>query len=258
MGWLAVGTIVQLVADLAVGLRLLALARRTRRLPEAAFGCAFVLLGGVGYPLAIVARAGLVDSPERAGTLLALGLLAQNAGCSALYVFLWRVFRPREAWSLPLVGLAAGVLAWSVPGELFTDGFWGGIDGGFFYWIGLAARAGAFVWATAESLVFHARLRRRLRLGLVEPVLVDRFRLWSIASGAVLVAFAVFSAGRLAGVNAATSPWVLGATSLGGLVAGAALWLAFLPPRAYLRWVVHRAETAATAARPPRPSGPGG
>lgn len=240
MEWVALGTVVQLLADLVVGVRLLALARRTRKLPEAAFGLAFVLLGGVGYPLSIAARSGAVASPELAGTLLAAGLLAQNAGCAALYVFLWRVFRSRETWALPLVALALGTLAWSVPGEFLTDRFWGGVDGGLFYWIGLAARAGAFVWATAESLRYHARLRRRLRLGLADAVVADRFLLWSIASGAVLLAFAVFSGARILGVDPTGSSLVLGATSAGGLVAGITLWLAFLPPRAYLAWVARR------------------
>jgi hypothetical protein len=234
MGWLAVGTLVQLLADLVVGVRLLALARRTRKLPETAFGVALVLLGGVGYPLSIAARSGVVDAPSTAGTLLALGLLAQNAGCAALYVFLWRVFRPRAAWALGIVGVALGTLAWSVPGEFLTDGFWGGIDGGFFYWAGLGARAGAFVWATAESGLYHARMRRRLALGLADPVVTDRFRLWTIASASVLAAFAVFSAARASGIDPTTSPVVLGATSAGGLVAGVTLWLAFMPPRAYL------------------------
>lgn len=247
MGWLALGMIVQLLADLVVGVRLLALARRTRKLPETAFGVACVLLGGVGYPLSIAARAGLVESPQLAGLLLAAGLLAQNAGCAALYVFLWRVFRPGEAWGLALVGVAIGTLAWSVPGEFLTDGFWGGIDGGFFYWAGLLGRIGAFLWASIESLLYHVRMRRRQKLGLADPVVTDRFRLWAIASMAVLIAFAVFSAARLLAIDPTTSAWVMAATSLGGLVAGVSLWLAFLPPRRYLERVARRSPPARSA-----------
>lgn len=247
MGWLAAGSLIQLLANLAVGLRLLALARRTRRLPETAFGLALVLLGGIGYPLSIAARAGLASSPEAAGQMLAVGLLIQNVGCGALYVFLWRVFRPHDVWALALVALAGGVLAWSVPAEFLTDRFWGAIDGGPFYWSGLAARAGTFAWATVEAGLYYTRMRRRLRLGLADPVVTDRFRLWTLTSASALLAFGVFATARLLGIDPPSSPLVMATTSAAGLLAGILLWLAFLPPRAYLERVARRGRHAPSA-----------
>ena len=78
-------------------------------------------------------------------------------------------------------------------------------------------------------------MRRRLVVGLADPVVVDRFRLWAVSSSAITAGFLVFYMGRLWAENVATSVPVLTATSVVGLVAGVSMWLAFVPPAAYLR-----------------------
>jgi uncharacterized SAM-binding protein YcdF (DUF218 family) len=236
MAWLGLGLAIQLVADLVIGVRLLRLARRTRELPEAAFGWSFVLLGGLGYPLAVVARGSLAGAaPAAAGALLALALSAQNLACFALAVGVGHVFRRESrAARVLLVALAAAYVA-SVAGQATTLGFHGARDGGFFYFLGLAARALPFGWSVLESLRYHAVLRRRLPLGLASTIVTDRVRLWGVASASVFAGFVIFAAARLAGANPGTSPLVLASTSVIGVVAAVALWLAFLPPAAYLR-----------------------
>ena len=88
-------------------------------------------------------------------------------------------------------------------------------------------------WGAVESLRYWALLRRRLALGLAEPVVVDRFRLFGVAMGAGLFAntatvvcqiLDIEIVGTAAG-TVAVSP---------AMLAAVALWLAFLPPRAYL------------------------
>jgi hypothetical protein len=80
MAWLFLGFILQIAACALVGARLLALAHRTRKLPELAFGAGFLLLGVLGQPVAVLARSPLAGSPELAGALLAAGLAAQKSG----------------------------------------------------------------------------------------------------------------------------------------------------------------------------------
>ena len=80
---------------------------------------------------------------------------------------------------------------------------------GPWYELGFWARAGAFAWPAFESGRYAAAMRRRLAIGLGDPVLADRFRLWAISSCAVSCAFIIFYMGRLFAENVATSLPVL-------------------------------------------------
>jgi len=239
---LGLGVLLQIAACAVVGTRLLLLARRTREVPELAFGGAFWLLGVVGFPLSVAARAGL-GGPEGSDSVLVAGLSAQNAACLGIALGTWRTFRPMSGRAAAAVLVFAVVFAVSVLGQIST----GQPNAGGFYWLGLAGRSAAFVWAAAESLRYHALLRRRLPLGLVDPVVADRLRLWSITTVAICAGFAIFAGARLAGLAAGTQPFVLTCTSLVSVISGAAMWLAFFPPDAYLRRVAARAPAAAAA-----------
>ncbi len=230
---LGAGMIFMLGVDLVVGVRLLLLARRTRALPELAFGSAFVLLGAVGYPLATAARRIAVDAPGLGGSLLLAALAAQNLACGAIYLANVRVFRPAAAGARIGSALAWSALVLSWGGQAWT----GQADGGVAYTIGLTARGGAFVWGAVESLGYYRRLRRRLALGLADPLVTDRFRLWGIANAAIAAAFLVFLAGRVVTAGGPQPPLVMLLTSAVGVVAGATIWLAFVPPAAYARRV---------------------
>jgi hypothetical protein len=236
---LGLGLLVQIAADALVGVRLLWLAWRTRELPELCMGLCCFLLGGVGLPLSLAIRAGLVAGPETRELWLAGALAIQDLACLALYVATWRVFRVEAEWARALVLVAGLLLAASVPSS--------GSDHGLFYWIGWGARGAAFLWSALESRRYLGLLRRRQALGLADPVVVDRFRLWSICCGAVVLGFLVFLGGRLLALNPAETPAVLATTSLVGLVGGLTLWLAFAPPAAYLRRVEARAARASAS-----------
>src|SRR5690606_39003756 len=70
------------------------------------------------------------------------------------------------------------------------------------------------------------------------------------------VAFAIHFLGLILTPNAAESIWVLAGTGAVGVATAIPTWLAFMPPAAYRRWVVARAETAAPAAAAARPLAP--
>jgi hypothetical protein len=228
---LGLGLLVMIVATAVSGVRLLWLARRTRAHPEFAMGSACLLLGVVGYPLSTAARRGASLGGLEPETLLRVGLAAQDLACFAIWVATWRIFRPERRWAAGLVAVATAALAASAAV---------GGDGGPFYWVGLTARAGAFAWTAVESGRYSALLARRVPLGLADPVVHDRMRLWAIATSCITVAFLVFGAAKATGVGAEALP-VVAATSFAGLVAGVALWLAFVPPAAYARRLRARA-----------------
>jgi len=237
---LGLGIVVMIAADAVVGARLLLVARRTRQVPELAFGLSFLLLGVVGYPLSIAAR-----RAADPGCMLAAALTAQDLACLAMYVATWRSFRPGDPWARGVVVTAACAFTLSLLGDSLATEGWALRDGGPAYYLGFVARAAAFLWAALEAGRYHAMLRRRLTLGLADPVLVDRFRLWTLASASIGLGFAVFLLGRLFTANVAESPLVLGASSVVGVSAGVAMLLAFAPPAAYLHRVRERAVAVA-------------
>jgi hypothetical protein len=238
---LGLGMLAMIAADAAAGARLLWLARRTRQLPELALGSSLLLMGAIGYPLAVAARRGAFGADATAAWVLAGALAIQNLGCFGAFVLNWRVFRPGARWAAGLTATGGAVFVASVAAPIFAAGASGpDYDGGWYY-AGLGARTAGFAWAAVESLRYHGLMRRRLALGLADPVVTDRFRLWGIASAATVAGFAIFLAGRLAGPHMGESPPVLAATSCVGLVAATSLWLAFLPPAAYLRRLAARA-----------------
>lgn len=241
---LGIGVLIMIVADGVVGVRLLMLARRTRQLPELCFGISFLSLGVVGYPLSIAARKAAIAGasvPE----LLPTALFFQDLASLAMFIATWQTFRPMERWPGQVIWAGVAVFGASLFGDSMMAGTWVFRDGGVWYELGFWARASAYAWAAAEAGRYYGTMRRRLKFGLADPVVTDRFRLWTISSCAISAAFLIFYLGRLWAENVATSVPVLAATSVAGLVAGVTVWLAFLPPAGYVQRMRSRAKARA-------------
>jgi len=220
------------------------LALRTRQLPEFCFGISFLFLGVVGYPLSIAARkAAMAGAPIP--ELLPTALLFQDLSSLAMFIATWQTFRPANRWLRHVMWAGVAVFGASLLGDSVMAGTWMFRDGGVWYELGFWARASAFIWAAVEAGRYYGSMCRRLKLGLADPVVTDRFRLWTISSCAISEAFLIFYMGRLWADNVATSVPVLLATSVAGLVAGVTVWLAFVPPPGYVRRVRGRAEARA-------------
>ncbi len=229
-----------------VGIRLLALARRTRQLPELALGSGLLLIAFVGMPLSAAGRApGIVGTPL-GHTLFAIGIMFVVCGAGNLFVFTWKVFRPRDkraaafvaaAWMvLLLLGVSiatvtsrsaelAEILMLARPWSLAIMG----------------ALALQFSWSGAESIACYRKARRRLALGLADPVVVNRFLLWGISSvsaallcgGLILCALA-----NLVIVRDTIPLTILAAT---GTITCLTWSLTFFPPRVYQKYLRSRA-----------------
>lgn len=229
---LGVGALAMIAVDAIVGVRLLLLARRTRQIPEAALGTAFLLLGAIGYPLTTLARRGVIVSDTVNAVLMGGGLLIQDIACFAVILATAQTFRGGSRTARVAVAVAALWFAASWLGQLVTSGF-GPLVTNLAYAAGLAARTAAFGWASFEALRAHAQGRKRLRLGLADPLVVNRFLLFGIGMGAGFVAFAIFIVGQLTTANPSAAAWVLAATGVMGIATAIPTWLAFLPPAAY-------------------------
>ena len=226
---------------LAVGVRLLVLAARTRKLPELAFGITFVA-GSVGTALAQVGQRVLwADGSTVAGVLNALCFGLAVVGTLSLYVVVWRVFRPQgfAGAALCVLGSAAAAVAWGMR-----------IGDGSFVVLNLQNSALVvfqldrfvlFGWSSYEALRHASMLGRRLKVGLADPLAATQIWLWGISgllmlpvTGAIIAFVAGYAAHPLDHTFTTTLVTILplGATLL--------MWCAFFPPPAVRRLALRR------------------
>ncbi len=223
------------LASLVVGLRLLVLGLRTGEAPGRLIGSGLLLSSVIGYPMMSVSRNAVAWSDDVRAMLACSAAAALCAGSIPLARFVQTVFREGAAWARGLVGAIAVAMLGMFAGQTLGVGWAAWSDSGDAgAWSG--ARVGLLLpslWGAFESLHYHSRLKRRLALGLADPISVDRIRLFGIsmaAGGVTAVATIVCQA---LGLEILGTP--LGALVLSPVpVAAVALWLAFLPPRRYL------------------------
>jgi hypothetical protein len=225
-----------------VGIRLLALAARTRRLHEAAVGLALFAAGGLGGLLYFLGTSRAEELGTLAVWVRGSGRLCLSVGALTLWAFTWRVFRPGSRWAAALFALASSAVVAAFVGEGFATGFGGGDYAGVWSRLGVASRGLAFLWAAVESLRHFGLMRRRQRIGLADPLVVNRFLLWGIATSAAFGIYLVALMNLLQNTSHDVAAgvfepaWAL-LTSLFGLISGVCMWLAFLAPAAYRRWI---------------------
>jgi hypothetical protein len=215
-----------------------------RSLPELLVGIHF-LLAPIAISLSI--RVGRFD-PAHAEAVRAALWACFAVACSSLLLFGWRVFRRNLL--LAKVGACGGVLVFAAIwlNDLAT--------GAFAETTGFGLRTLIFtpyLWVFAESLAYHLRMRRRLRLGLADPVTTNRFLLFAIWTGGV-VAVALLGmlgaalarlGGGLGGQELFSNAAILTLTRLCSLPIAISIWLTFFAPTRYCAWLERRAPAGA-------------
>ena len=235
-----------LVLSLLVGARLLRQSGGRWRAPELHLATYFLVSSFLSTVLQVPAYGSLVDprlaafAPHQA-TLLAGAVFCLQLGTSGVYLFVWRTFRPDRPWArnLAVFGIAAMFVGYLV--EAAFEGFAIRIVAGPGHVIGCFGRIFAFVWAAWEALAYYARMRRRERLGLADPVVANRVWLWAMSGVAATLLLVTVSWLAWRGALVLHDPAALLATAAAGLATGVCWYLAFLPPDAYLAWLQRRA-----------------
>jgi hypothetical protein len=229
------------IVAFVIGGRLIGLSTRTRQLPELLIGVAVLFLAGLGYPLSAVAREAPDLAPWLRGVLGASAGFLAVVGLAANTGFTWILFRRGESWAsalLACVGLGAvGLFCAQSTAGGWSRGtlFWG--------WLPLGITV-SYAWGFLECARYHRLLRRRFHLGMADPVVMNRFALYAVATGLAVVTNLVGWVFWRLDLEMLTHPvggsllFVLGVTS------SALMLLAFLPPRAYLAWLRARAPEA--------------
>jgi len=232
VGLLGLGAFV--VTSLVIGLRLVRLAATTRQLPEASMGISLLASSCIGTGALVLTQVIPDISVSASYWLIQFANAFSHIGYIALLVFVWRVFRPGEAWAnalfaLCLAGLLVGYVGEAVHLEV-------GAPAGRNAWLflTLGARTLAYAWGSVESFRYYGLLRRRIALGLGEPQIANRFLMWGIATSAGLtIWFIGIALTALGPSNLAALESTFLLVAICGFVFAIALWLAFMPPRWY-------------------------
>jgi hypothetical protein len=199
-------------------------------------------IGPVGFGLMVAA--GSMSAPALRTTALAVASLAVSAGVLAKFVFNWRVYHADSK--------VVGVVVYAAAAGLLACYVWMGFDHRFEATHPLdpgslvrsSLQIACLLWGAGEAFGYWLKMRRRVRLGLADPVVTNRFLMWAIGAFAAGWGTAV---GTVAGIvtGQGTAPqggWTMVSSSLHGLVAAIAIALAFIPPAFYVRYIRARAE----------------
>jgi hypothetical protein len=233
-----VGFGVFFLVSLAIGLRLVAAATRSHHAPELLIGIGILGIGPTG--MGCMLAAALLDSFgfEAARVPTAVAQLAIATGSVASCVFNWRVFRPDSSgargWvfaSALLFGIAFGL-------EMGTTGFASPLHLGPGGTMTSALCTANLLWGATESLLYYTLMRRRLRLGLADPLVTNRFLLWGLGIGSAGVGSLIsVTVQVVSGLSMSELPALTLSNSLFGLAAAVLMWIAFVPPAAWRRYI---------------------
>ena len=231
-----------------LGARLLRQSHRSGARPEFWLGLAFAFAGASAWLLPLAATEGMRTSLARGLAFTAQGGMSIAIAC--LVVFTTSVFRAESS--------AARWLAVALIAANAATGY-AVLQSGLPLPVGrvglavIVTRCVSLLWLFLESAGYAQRMRRRVRLGLGDPIVANRFTLWSIWTGALACIPLFVLMLRVLGVLVEPLPGeplpgsvrailvVLGSAGAAALGAG---WLAFFPPTSYQRWVATRARVA--------------
>jgi len=245
VSWLLVALTGLLVARLA------RVAQRERSLPEAMMAL-FFLGGSIGYA-ALMLPGTLGLGPEATLRWATVSNFFFMLPSTAVAIFTWIVFRRDAAWGRTLgIGIAVTVVGMQICGyvlsamlseaELAASSVAAGL-----YWVGTTVRAASFGWAALESTIHWSKARRQLRLGLADPLVVNRFLLfatWSCMAALMLVFRVISPALAFERDGRMTEPvWFVIGQMMASIVCLLAVWFTFAAPRFYKRFVTGRATT---------------
>ena len=223
----------------AVGVRLLWLARSGGGRPAWLCGHGFSLIAIIGFPLGVLSGQGFARAGDVHLPLAAVSLLANSLGIGSFFLFTVSVFRPGALWAHALAGAAIAGMAMSSVGVVAaialapSDAASFAVSYGWsatFQWICVLC----FGWMAVEGLGEWWRSRRRLALGLSDPVVSNRLLMWGLFGGSTTLLCLVLAAVQASGQPTATSLTAQAAQAAFGIASSAAATLAFFPPRAYL------------------------
>jgi hypothetical protein len=238
----AISACLTIIVGVIVGLRMLRLATRTRKLPELLVGLASLFF--VAAQAGNLAAAALDVSAGSAGGafLVAIALGGYTGVQLAMGLSTIAIFGAQASrWALFAVLIVPGIVARIVA---FQREATGTDPGPVLETVAIVSSALTFAWMGLEALLYLGRSRRAFEVGLVGPDVPNRFLIWGLGltlSGLLTLAVA---AGALHGWSSSVEGPRALLVTLNGLVHAVTWVLTLAPPEAYRRYVASRAPRA--------------
>jgi hypothetical protein len=231
---------------LIAGIRLVRLSIKTGEAPERLLGVTFLVwsLSYLAWQLPIA-----LANDWMALQLFFAGRVLEDVGTITFALFLRLVFRNQERWASWLV---VGVAVCAIVGVIGSAsvGDWEALRplSNPWWWLETVAFPITVVWMGAEGFHHYRMARQRLRLGLCEPLICNRYLLWGLTG----VSWTVYQFAMIAQqvgyertqVWSSSADAAIGAVEFGAI---ALISLVFFPPAFYRRWI-ERVSPAAEAA----------
>lgn len=232
--------LISLIATLVLGARLIRSGRRAGGVPELVYGLA-LFISGIGSIVRLVVYAVIGPSEETrlavvfASVVSVVTLAVMTTGLRLIYHPLkrwpWALQAALVAlslvatWQLAVAPIATGIRP--LP-QMAND----------------IASTGMMVWGAGAASAHWLKLRRRLALGLVEPLVVERFKLWALGflvGG--LTSASLWLLPLTAGIRIVDVPWIMLTVNALVLVMTGLVWATFYPPEFHRRRIEARAAT---------------
>jgi hypothetical protein len=237
------GGVIAGLVSFIVGVRLIRMSWQSQKTPEFLLGVT-LLLWGLSYacwqiPIAM-ANQPLTRPLFFAGRAFSCGATIFFAS------FTWIAFRSQARWAKALFfAIAISVFA-GVAGS-FAVGDWEGVRplSNPWWWADWAAALVAMSWVGVEGFINYLNARQRVRLGLCDPLVCNRYLLWGITGivWAVFYGMVVFQQ-----IEFETQEiWSVAmdrACSVADVTGVALVWFICFPPRFYRRWIAGAAPAA--------------
>ena len=234
----AIGGLSFIVTSLVTGARMLMLWHRTRQLPEFVLGLGLFMMGGLGYPLTLLAEFGSFLPDGARTALVGANYLNTIFGQILVVFFTIRVFRPTSLWARGSLFVIAGLFGAVFVNHVVAYGLrpvaLGGVPAPSAQTLLTVL---CLAWAGLESFLYSLKLRRRRVLGLADPLLVNRVLLWAVGMFCAATITGVSAAFNILGIAFNTSTIGILTTGLMGTGCAASVWFAFFGPAWYVRWV---------------------
>ena len=161
-------------------------------------------------------------------------------------LFIRSAFRPGTSWATALVILGTLCLLAGAIILSLVSGFSNSLDdpGYLIEWIGYTIPC---IWICCEGFASHAAAQKRVRMGLCDAIVANRYLLFAyfgFFQTAACAADLLWAHGNSTG--AASTALATGLLSVTEIASVAALWLAFFPPSFFANWIARRTKTLPT------------
>lgn len=224
------------ISFLVVAFLLLRRASRTGAASDRLLGVAFLLMG-TSYVFSEAPYAFQLESLLAPFSLI--GRIIYAVSVIGIAVFTLRVLQSDESWTRWLVYSSALLAAGGI-GLTVLEEDWGGFQplrghGFWLEWVGLLV---PFVWMGLAAFAQFGKTRKRVRMGLADPLLSSHFLLLSLFGFFHACGFFVEAAIYI--IFESQGQWTAAmdvSYAAFDMLSALAVWLAFFPPVFYRNWI---------------------